>query len=114
MQEGRGTIDVWTYRETSQLGADVMQQYGLEPQAVVTYVDEIKKVSNQPIKYLIYSHQHFDHIAGGKPFKDAGATIVTIGGVPVNPTGKPDSKLREIVVRDPDGYALAIYQRGNV
>jgi glyoxylase-like metal-dependent hydrolase (beta-lactamase superfamily II) len=49
--------------------------YG-RPQAVVTYVDEIKKVSNQPIKYLIYSHQHFDHIAGGKPFKDAGATIV--------------------------------------
>src|SRR5207253_9270121 len=37
---------------------------------------EIKKVSSQPIKYLIYSHHHFDHIAGGKPFKDAGATIV--------------------------------------
>jgi hypothetical protein len=31
--------------------------YG-RPQAVVTYVDEIKKVSSQPIKYLIYSHQH--------------------------------------------------------
>src|SRR5262245_30785015 len=50
--------------------------YG-RPQAAVTYVDEIKKVSNQPIKYLIYNHQHFDHIAGGKPFKDAGATIVS-------------------------------------
>src|SRR5262249_29374552 len=50
--------------------------YG-RPQAVVTYVDEIKKVSSQPIKYLIYSHQHFDHIAGGKPFKDAGATIIS-------------------------------------
>ena len=40
------------------------------------YVDEIKKVTNKPIKYLIYSHHHYDHIAGGKPFKDAGATIV--------------------------------------
>ena len=49
--------------------------YG-RPQAVTTYVDEIKKVTNQPIKYLIYSHHHFDHIAGGKPFKDAGATVV--------------------------------------
>ena len=50
--------------------------YG-RPQAVVTYVDEIKKVAGgQPIKYLIYSQNHFDHIAGGKPFKDAGATIV--------------------------------------
>ena len=49
--------------------------YG-RPQAVTTYVDEIKKVTNQPIKYVIYSHHHFDHIAGGKPFKDAGATFV--------------------------------------
>ena len=31
---------------------------------------------HQPIKYLVYSHHHFDHIAGGKPFKDAGATII--------------------------------------
>ncbi|HEX2824887.1 MAG TPA: MBL fold metallo-hydrolase [Burkholderiales bacterium] len=40
------------------------------------YVDEIRKVTSAPIKYLIYSHHHFDHIAGGKPFKDAGATII--------------------------------------
>jgi glyoxylase-like metal-dependent hydrolase (beta-lactamase superfamily II) len=45
-------------------------------QAVTTYIDEIKKVTNQPIKYVIYSHHHFDHIAGGKPFKDAGARFV--------------------------------------
>ena len=40
------------------------------------YVDEIRKVTKAPIKYLIYSHHHYDHIAGGKAFKDAGATIV--------------------------------------
>ncbi len=40
------------------------------------YVDEIRKVTSQPIKYLVYSHHHFDHIAGGKAFKDAGATVV--------------------------------------
>jgi glyoxylase-like metal-dependent hydrolase (beta-lactamase superfamily II) len=49
--------------------------YG-RPQAVTTYIDEIKKVTDKPIKYLIYSHHHFDHIAGGKPFKDAGARII--------------------------------------
>jgi glyoxylase-like metal-dependent hydrolase (beta-lactamase superfamily II) len=49
--------------------------YG-RPQAVTTYVEEIKKVTNQPIRYVIYSHHHFDHIAGGKPFKDAGAKFV--------------------------------------
>jgi glyoxylase-like metal-dependent hydrolase (beta-lactamase superfamily II) len=40
------------------------------------YLDEIRKVTDQPVKYVIYSHHHFDHIAGGKPFKDAGATFV--------------------------------------
>src|SRR5215210_4559843 len=49
--------------------------YG-RPTGGQTYLDEIKKVTNQPIKYLIYSHHHFDHVAGGKPFKDAGATFI--------------------------------------
>jgi glyoxylase-like metal-dependent hydrolase (beta-lactamase superfamily II) len=50
--------------------------YG-KPQGGQQYVDEIKKVSKgAPIKYLIYSHHHYDHIAGGKAFKDAGATII--------------------------------------
>jgi glyoxylase-like metal-dependent hydrolase (beta-lactamase superfamily II) len=46
------------------------------PQAVTAYIDEIKKVTSAPIRYVIYSHHHYDHIAGGKPFKDAGATFV--------------------------------------
>ena len=48
----------------------------LRPQAVTTYIDEIKKVTDKPIKYVIYSHHHYDHIAGGKPFKDLGATFI--------------------------------------
>ena len=40
------------------------------------YIDEIRKVTKAPIKYMIYSHSHFDHIAGGQPFKDLGATFV--------------------------------------
>ena len=46
------------------------------PQAVTTYIDEIRKITSAPIRYVIYSHHHYDHIAGGKPFKDAGATFV--------------------------------------
>jgi glyoxylase-like metal-dependent hydrolase (beta-lactamase superfamily II) len=40
------------------------------------YIDAIKAVTAAPIKYVVYSHSHFDHIAGGKPFKDLGATFV--------------------------------------
>jgi glyoxylase-like metal-dependent hydrolase (beta-lactamase superfamily II) len=46
------------------------------PQAVTAYIEEIRKITPAPVKYVIYSHHHYDHIAGGKPFKDLGATFV--------------------------------------
>jgi len=46
------------------------------PQAATTYIAEIRKVTQAPIKYVIYSHHHYDHIEGGKPFKALGATFV--------------------------------------
>jgi glyoxylase-like metal-dependent hydrolase (beta-lactamase superfamily II) len=46
------------------------------PQAVTTYMAEIRRITQLPIKYVIYSHSHYDHIAGGKPFKDAGAIFI--------------------------------------
>jgi len=38
--------------------------------------DEIKARFNQPVKYLIYTHGHFDHIEGGDAFQEAGAIVV--------------------------------------
>jgi glyoxylase-like metal-dependent hydrolase (beta-lactamase superfamily II) len=49
--------------------------YG-RPTGGADYLAEIRKVTDKPVKLLIYSHHHYDHIAGGKAFKDAGATIV--------------------------------------
>ena len=50
--------------------------YG-RPAGGQAYLDEIRKVTDKPVRYVIYSHHHFDHIAGGKAFKDAGATFVS-------------------------------------
>jgi glyoxylase-like metal-dependent hydrolase (beta-lactamase superfamily II) len=49
--------------------------YG-RPTGGQAYLDAIRKVTDKPVKYVIYSHHHFDHIAGGKVFKDAGATFI--------------------------------------
>jgi Metallo-beta-lactamase superfamily len=68
--------------------------YG-RPTGGQTHVDEIKKVTNQPIKYLIYSHHHYDHIADGKAFKDAGARIFAHRKVKEHlaPLGDPNTVL---------------------
>jgi glyoxylase-like metal-dependent hydrolase (beta-lactamase superfamily II) len=47
-----------------------------ERRPVKPYIDAIQSVTKAPVKYVIYSHSHWDHIAGGQPFKDMGATFV--------------------------------------
>ena len=81
-----GTDNVYIFRNGNHQSVFVVTKEGViatdpvaygRPQGGQQYVDEIKKVSNgAPIKYLIYSHHHYDHVAGGKAFKDAGATII--------------------------------------
>ncbi len=80
-----GTDNVYIFRYQGHQSMFVVTKAGViatdpiglrRPQAVTTYIDEIKKVTSQPIKYVIYSHSHYDHIAGGKPFKDLGAKFI--------------------------------------
>ena len=37
--------------------------------------DEIKRRFDQPIKYLVYSHDHADHISGGQVFADTAMVV---------------------------------------
>jgi glyoxylase-like metal-dependent hydrolase (beta-lactamase superfamily II) len=37
----------------------------------------IAKITDKPVKYVVYSHQHWDHISGGKIFKDEGAVFIS-------------------------------------
>jgi glyoxylase-like metal-dependent hydrolase (beta-lactamase superfamily II) len=74
------------------------------PEAVTTYLAEIRKITDQPVKFLIYSHAHFDHIAGGKPFKDHGATIIAHKNVKAHlELAKKQGALLDSVVM-PDEY----------
>jgi glyoxylase-like metal-dependent hydrolase (beta-lactamase superfamily II) len=81
-----GTENVYIFRAGNHQSMFVVTSAGViatdpigygRPEMVSTYVDEIRRVTNQPIRYVIYSHHHFDHIAGGKPFKDAGARFLS-------------------------------------
>jgi len=80
-----GTHDVYIFRNGNHQAMFVVTPDGViatdpvaygKPDGGAQYVAEIRKVTSQPIRYLVYSHHHYDHIAGGKAFKDAGARIV--------------------------------------
>jgi glyoxylase-like metal-dependent hydrolase (beta-lactamase superfamily II) len=80
-----GTDNVYLFRNGNHQSIFIVTPAGViatdpvaygRPTGGQQYVDEIKKVTDKPIKYLIYSHHHYDHVAGGKAFKDAGATII--------------------------------------
>jgi len=80
-----GTDNVYVFRNGNHQSMFVVTKDGViatdpiaygRPTGGKAYVDEIKKVTDKPIKYLIYSHHHYDHIAGGQAFKDAGAKII--------------------------------------
>jgi glyoxylase-like metal-dependent hydrolase (beta-lactamase superfamily II) len=49
----------------------------ISPEAAKVYRAEIAKVTDQPVKYVIYSHEHWDHAPGGQIFKDEGATFIS-------------------------------------
>jgi glyoxylase-like metal-dependent hydrolase (beta-lactamase superfamily II) len=44
--------------------------------AAKNMMDEIRKVTDKPVKYVIYSHNHWDHITGAGIFKEQGAKII--------------------------------------
>jgi glyoxylase-like metal-dependent hydrolase (beta-lactamase superfamily II) len=80
-----GTDNVYIFRNGNHQSMFVVTPDGViatdpiaygRPTGGQTYVDEIRKVTDKPIKYLVYSHHHFDHIAGGKAFKEAGAKVI--------------------------------------
>src|SRR5215813_10646291 len=80
-----GTDNVYIFRNGNHQAMFIVTNDGViatdpiaygRPTGGQTYLDEIKKVTDKPVKYVIYSHHHFDHIAGGKAFKDAGAQFI--------------------------------------
>jgi len=80
-----GTDNVYIFRNGNHQAMFVVTPAGViatdpvaygRPTGGQQYLDEIKKVTDKPVKFLVYSHHHYDHIAGGKAFKDAGAKII--------------------------------------
>lgn len=48
----------------------------VDPAHAQGLLEAIKATTELPLKYLLHSHNHWDHSKGGQIFRDAGATIV--------------------------------------
>ncbi len=80
-----GTDNVYIFRNVGAQSMFIVTNDGViatdpvgygKPTGGADYLTEIRKVTDKPIRYVIYSHHHFDHIAGGRELKEAGATFV--------------------------------------
>ena len=54
---------------------------------------ELRKISDKPIKYVAYSHSHWDHISGGQIFKDQGAKFIAHRKCQENWLNNPNSNV---------------------
>ena len=69
----------------------------MNPRAAKLLRSEIRKVTDKSVKYVVYSHNHHDHISGGNIFKEEGAKFVghknvlkELGDHPSHVTPLPD------------------------
>jgi glyoxylase-like metal-dependent hydrolase (beta-lactamase superfamily II) len=76
------TDDVYLYRHLFHQAIFIITPQGviatdpISPEAATWLKAEIKKLTEQPVRYVIYSHDHADHITGGTVFAET-ATFVS-------------------------------------
>jgi hypothetical protein len=72
------------------------------PRFAKAYRKEIDRITDKPVKYLVYSHSHWDRTAGGRIFKEEGARFVAHEQCVVNlrQTPHPDVIMPDITYAD--------------
>lgn len=55
-------------------------------------MEEIKAVSNLPVKYVFNTHHHPDHVGNNQTFLDAGATIIDAEALKMHMSSDPRTK----------------------
>lgn len=74
--DGLYTISTGGYRTVALVGDDgVLVGDPVSTLAAQQILAEIRKITDKPILYVVYSHNHWDHALGGQVFKDEGAEI---------------------------------------
>lgn len=55
-------------------------------------VEEIRSVSQQPVKFVLNTHHHPDHVGNNQKFIDAGAKVIALDALKMRMAGDPRTK----------------------
>ncbi|MSO97503.1 MAG: MBL fold metallo-hydrolase [Rhodospirillaceae bacterium] len=70
--------------------------------------EAIRKVTDKPVKYVVYSHNHWDHVRGGQIFKDEGAKFISHEKCVQHFKDKPDPDIVMPDITFPKNYTVKL------
>jgi glyoxylase-like metal-dependent hydrolase (beta-lactamase superfamily II) len=88
--------------------AGVIATDPISPEAAARYREEIAKITDLPVKYVVYSHAHWDHARGGKIFKDEGATFIAQERCVTNMAESPNTDIIPPDITFNDSYSVKL------
>lgn len=97
------------YRNIFVVGGDgVIVTDPLSVEAAAALRSEIRRLTDKPVKFVAYSHSHWDHAVGGTIFQREGATFVAHEKCRENIRETPHADLVEPDVTFTDSYRIDV------
>ncbi len=99
----------WVYRNIFVVtDQGVIATDPMNPKAAALLKSEIEKVTDQPIRYVIYSHNHHDHISGGSVLDGEGVEFIAHENVARELQDHPDPSLPVPDITFPGDYMVEL------
>ncbi len=102
--------DVYTFRSIGHVALFIVTDEGViatdpiaqvNPSAGQLYRAAIASVTDQPVRYVIYSHEHADHIQGGAVFADTAQFVShRLAAAPISARNDPTTPVPTILFDD--------------
>ena len=83
----------------------------LNPMAAELLKGEIRKITDKPVRYVVYSHNHHDHVSGGNVFEAEGAEFVAHANMLKQLDDHPSLVLPRPGITFDESYELTLGER---
>jgi glyoxylase-like metal-dependent hydrolase (beta-lactamase superfamily II) len=99
----------WVYRNIFIVTDDgVIVTDPMNPKAAKLLQSETRKITDKPVRYVLYSHNHHDHISGGTVFEEEGAQFVAHKNVLKQLADHPSPVIPEPEITFEESYTVEL------